>query len=1259
MTTLFRNLLLTLMVALPLLLKGQCDVFIVPGSVQVSETEDAVMFTFDVTNNSSSNWMGDDIRMYWSLNSGANIMSIQYGDGSDLGHPSPLAPGQTQTFKTPWMAIPNLPSWFPDEQPSNDNPWLESMDWPYYTLPFPFNGTWSPINLRLASCGLADGAWVYDDTGELYYGPTGTSTCQDVNNDAFCDCDIAITGYDQDTHVVSLDVISSYNCGCNYITDNNNMDCYDSNTYDMNTGVEHLVFGLNVETLDENWLSCLTGNYHPGWAFGLITLFNNPLESGESISQEITLLGDCWETMLDFAPNSLCMQMVLWQINYSQTANVFTDYEGNPGWAETCGTCNKDTQDYPDIDIENNYIFWCFDEDPPDPDVPGCMDPTANNYDPDATEDDGSCMYDIPGCTDPVACNYDFNATVSDGSCIYCGPECIWENPNICEGCTDPEAANYNETAIYDDGSCEYPEVTDLSLDTLLYTTGCDEFGPYWSPQFYLTNEGTTPITEFCIVEDILGTWAPNDTTCFDNIVIQPGETYVQDWPNMYEWGVLSVRVIDVNGSSGVSWNDFGQDDDVGDNMYVQIITNAPECNYPDAKPTFNQLGYECIDDQVYVDANVIIQNWGEDTIFTYCISIPEIGYDQCFNGYIWPVYFIEPNAGQTFNLPPIPIDLDFIVITVYNVNGEPLDLQDNNVLQVDFTHSSNDLQCYDVEIYDYDADLFCDENGGYYVPTIMYENTGVETITELCVELDLYGTVYEEEVCWTGSADSGDFITITFPEVYVSSIGMYLDVVSINGELTNTAPEVITGVTQAWIEEADALCGCTIVQACNYDPNATYNDGTCDFETCEGCMDPEASNYDPDATINNPASCVYEIPGCTDVTAINYNPLANVDDGSCIEAVVGCMIPTALNYDPLANITCEPIIECCIFPVEGCTDETANNYNPAANVDDGSCEYDVTELTYVGAECNVDCDLSGPYYYVVTTWTNTGNVEITNFCAEWDVLGGPGDIQECYNGSLMPGDTVQLQFGPYNTNGSPVAWAYLQVINGVELVPQIENYETLYCYGDAQASCVYGCTDQDANNYDPTADVDDGSCTYDVFGCTDPSANNFNPDATIDDGSCAFDVLGCTDPSANNYNPLATVDDGSCQYNVLGCTDTSALNYNPFANIDDGSCLYYDPCDEQDIPVYVPNVFTPNGDGINDVWQIVTNSDCWLSWDVKIFNRWGNMIYEMDSPDQVWDGTVIGSDRIVSDGVYVCRIIARGKNARVFETTTDITVFK
>jgi hypothetical protein len=55
----------------------------------------------------------------------------------------------------------------------------------------------------------------------------------------------------------------------------------------------------------------------------------------------------------------------------------------------------------------------------PPPTIPGCMDPTAINYNPAATVSDGSCTYNIPGCMDPTAINYNPAATVSDGSCTY------------------------------------------------------------------------------------------------------------------------------------------------------------------------------------------------------------------------------------------------------------------------------------------------------------------------------------------------------------------------------------------------------------------------------------------------------------------------------------------------------------------------------------------------------------------------------------------------------------------------------------------------------------------------------------------------------------------------------------------------------------------------------------------------------------------------------------------------------------------------
>lgn len=88
--------------------------------------------------------------------------------------------------------------------------------------------------------------------------------------------------------------------------------------------------------------------------------------------------------------------------------------------------------------------------------------------------------------------------------------------------------------------------------------------------------------------------------------------------------------------------------------------------------------------------------------------------------------------------------------------------------------------------------------------------------------------------------------------------------------------------------------------------------------------------------------------------------------------------------------------------------------------------------------------------------------------------------------------------------------------------------------------SDVLGCMDSAARNYDSSATVDDGSCTYNIFGCTDSGASNYDSSATVDDGSCTYDILGCKDKSAWNYDPSATIDDGSCDYGDVSTIDTS-----------------------------------------------------------------------------------------------------------------------
>jgi hypothetical protein len=133
----------------------------------------------------------------------------------------------------------------------------------------------------------------------------------------------------------------------------------------------------------------------------------------------------------------------------------------------------------------------------------------------------------------------------------------------------------------------------------------------------------------------------------------------------------------------------------------------------------------------------------------------------------------------------------------------------------------------------------------------------------------------------------------------------------------------------------------------------------------------------------------------------------------------------------------------------------------------------------------------------------------------------------------------------------------------------------------------IVGCMDPTAFNYDPTANTP-GACIPVIEGCTNPDATNYNALANTDDGSCTFppgDIPGCMNDKALNYNPAATVDDGSCIMPVPGCMNKDALNYNPAANVDDGSCIMPVPgCMNKDALNYNPAANVDDGSCIMPV---------------------------------------------------------------------------
>jgi gliding motility-associated-like protein len=69
--------------------------------------------------------------------------------------------------------------------------------------------------------------------------------------------------------------------------------------------------------------------------------------------------------------------------------------------------------------------------------------------------------------------------------------------------------------------------------------------------------------------------------------------------------------------------------------------------------------------------------------------------------------------------------------------------------------------------------------------------------------------------------------------------------------------------------------------------------------------------------------------------------------------------------------------------------------------------------------------------------------------------------------------------------------------------------------------------------------------------------------------------------------------------------------------------------------PFYIPNAFTPNGDGVNDFYQIFGIGI--KSATVTIFNRWGGQVFYGDNLNATWDGTHNG--QLAQTGTYVYNV--------------------
>jgi gliding motility-associated-like protein len=103
----------------------------------------------------------------------------------------------------------------------------------------------------------------------------------------------------------------------------------------------------------------------------------------------------------------------------------------------------------------------------------------------------------------------------------------------------------------------------------------------------------------------------------------------------------------------------------------------------------------------------------------------------------------------------------------------------------------------------------------------------------------------------------------------------------------------------------------------------------------------------------------------------------------------------------------------------------------------------------------------------------------------------------------------------------------------------------------------------------------------------------------------------------------------------IAGCYAITAVD--SFANESAQSVkVCVDNCPEYELP----NVVTLNGDGVNDFFKAIKNKFI-KDIELKIYNRWGTLVYETTDSKFLWDGKTIQSKQLCSEGTYfyVCQV--------------------
>lgn len=415
----------------------------------------------------------------------------------------------------------------------------------------------------------------------------------------------------------------------------------------------------------------------------------------------------------------------------------------------------------------------------------------------------------------------------------------------------------------------------------------------------------------------------------------------------------------------------------------------------------------------------------------------------------------------------------------------------------------------------------------------------------------------------------------------------------------------------------------------------------------------------DAQATVTNTGSSLTVQATATDETC----------DGACngaaTAAVTGGTAPFTISWSngpTTASITglCPATYTVTVTDQNGCTGSAQATIDAGAVVS--------VAITSASETCVGACDGgltgsasggTGPYSYL---WSDNGTfANISNKCpgiysvTVTDQNGCTGTASGTVAAGMANPDATIQTTGPFSTSDAPIQ--FTAVSPG--------GTWTADCGTCISASGVFSPQSAGAGTYQICYAVGGGACadqdcqTIVVTGCTVQTTNEsqsicpgqtftFNGQTFSDAGSYPFTFTGQNGCDSTHTLNLSVFDVVPLSQNFTSCFGDSLLVQQTWyftsdtivSTIQDANgCpttnttyIHFEDCSVEDYEVFIPNIFTPNNDNVNDFFSINILGG-FLS-EGFILNRWGNTIKEFHTDDLIWDGKT-NEGSLVQDGVY------------------------